>query len=115
MNETTEPAAVAGTFEERAEAVLACTFYGIHHCPDIKKVPDEFGRWEVNMVGQLSTFDSDQLTRLVVAAHHYCVRASVTYSGPRMIKIMLHNRKGRTGGFSQRHPTMEEAVSAIGL
>ena len=41
------------SFEERAEAVLACVYRGIHHAPEIKKFPGEGGRWEVNHLGHL--------------------------------------------------------------
>lgn len=102
------------TFEERAESVLECVFYGIHHAPDIKKFPSEYGgRWEVNTSGDLSTFDFDGLTRLVISAHDQCIRASVRSSGPRMVKIILHERKGRDGNMSQRHPTIEQAMEVI--
>ena len=102
-------------FEERAEAVLACAFYGLHHCPDIKKNPPsgEFARWEVNNPGMLATFDSDCLTRLVVSAHDNCVRVSIQPSGPWMVKIVLHPRYGREGNFSRRHPTIEDAIQNI--
>lgn len=102
-------------FEKRAEAVLECAFYGLHHCPDIKKQPasGDFARWEVNNFGMLATFDSDILTRLVVAAHDKCVRVSIQSSGPRMVKIVLHPRHGREGDFSRRHPTIEDAIAKI--
>ena len=98
-------------FAQRAESVLACVFMGIHHCPEIKKRFPEM--WEVNTMGDLSTFDFDALTRLVISAHDNCVRASVRSSGPRMIKIVLHERKGREGNMSQRHPTLEQAIEYI--
>lgn len=106
---------IALPFETRAEAVLACAFHGIHHCPTIKKKGDaDFQRWETNHSGDLATFDFDGLTRLVIAAHFYCVRVSVRSSGPGMIKILIHNRKGRTGSlFSVRHATMTEALETI--
>lgn len=100
-------------FEERAEVVLVCAFYGIHHAPYIKKTAGEFPRWEVNHSGDLSTFDFDTLTRLVVASHDQCIRASIQHSGPRMVKIVLHNRQGREGNMCHRHPTIEQAITNI--
>jgi hypothetical protein len=100
------------TFELRCEAVLNCVFHGMHHAPDIKKVPGVGGRWECN-TNTLSTYDFDGLTRLVVAAHDQCVRASVAPSGPGLVKIMLHDRQGREGEMSRRHPTMEHAVASL--
>lgn len=100
-------------FEARAEAVLACVFGGLHNCPEIKKVPGEGGRWEVLCRSTLSTFDFDGMTRLVIAAHDNCVRASVMPGGPAAMKIMLHDRKGRTGNMCHRHPTLEQAIESI--
>jgi len=96
-------------FEQRAEAVLACVFRGLHHCPEIHKF--SYG-WEVN-TNSLSTVDFDQLTRLVVAAHDMCVRAQVQQGGPRQVKILLSPRGHRTGGIYDRHPTMEDALSEV--
>ncbi len=102
-------------FSTRAERVLAKTFRGLHHCPDIHKANEggEFEHWWVNTWETLSTFDFDGLTRLVVSAHDECIRAQIMSSGPRMVKIMLHNRKGRDGGFAERHPTIEDAILEI--
>jgi hypothetical protein len=98
-------------FEVRAEAVLAACFIGIHHCPEIKKASDS---WSTNIFsGQLSTFDYDQLTRLVFAAHKYCIRVSIHNSGPRLVKIIVSDRKTRVGGISERHPTLAEAIEYI--
>lgn len=99
-------------FSERAERVLACTFRGLHNAPKIKKGPN-IDCWEVNHYGELATFDFDGLTRLVVAAHMNCIRASVMSSGPSMIKIRLHSRTGRSGMMHERHPTIDDAVATI--
>lgn len=93
--------------DERLEAVLAFAFCGIHHCGTIKKPYP--GLWEINHSGELSTFDFDELTKLVYAAHKYAVRVSIGSSGPRMVKIILHARK-RTGSFCHRHPTITETI-----
>ena len=98
--------------KERLEMVLDRTFRGLHHCPKIHKhnVDHEFEYWEVNYYGDLATFDFDQLTRLVVAAHDNCVRASVCPSGPRMVKFRLHPRFSRDGGMCEMHPTIDQAL-----
>lgn len=95
------------TFEERAERVLTVACRGLHHCGDIKKSK---GRWETNHYGELSTFDHDILTRLVISAHDNCVRLTIANSGPRMVKIILFERYSRAGNFSERHPTIAQAV-----
>lgn len=98
------------TGPERMEAVLACAFRGIHHVRRINKESDKY--WFVSVWGGISTFDFDQLTRLVIAAHHYCVRVEIGSSGPGMIKLHLSPRV-RNGCMVTRHDTIRQAVDAI--
>lgn len=60
--------------------------------------------------GQLSTFDFDMLTRLVLHAHDRCIRAELIASGPGRVGIALHKRHTREGTMSTRHPTIEQAI-----
>lgn len=56
----------------------------------------------------LSTFDFDDLTRLVFLAHDRCIRVDVSPS-MKYARILFHPRQ-REGGMSERHPTLECAV-----
>lgn len=100
---------------ERMENVLAFTFRGLHNAPRVHKhkVGEEWEYWEVNAFGDLSTYDLDQLTRLVLAAHDNCVRASVQSSGPRMVKIALHPRFTRTGSINNKCPEFDEHIAEL--
>lgn len=93
-------------FMQRAEAVLADTFRGLHNVPG--KIKPCGNGIEVNIYHSLATFDFDNLTRLVLSAHQNCVRVEI---GPAMrrIKIMIHPRQ-REGQMYQRHPTIEQAI-----
>lgn len=62
--------------------------------------------------GQMSTYDFDLLTRAVIMAHDRCIRLGVVQSGPRMIGLTLYKRHSRTGQMNERHPTIQEAVTA---
>jgi hypothetical protein len=64
-------------------------------------------------VGDLSTYDYDSLTRLVIAAHDACIRVTVSSSGPNMVKITLWPRDGREGSISDRHATIEQAIETM--
>ena len=100
--------------KERALNVLAYAFDGLHHAGKWKvhhESNPKFVFIETNKYGALSTFDFNVLTRLVFAAHHWCVRAEVGPSGPGMVKIRLHPRSNRDGTFCERHPSLDEAVS----
>jgi hypothetical protein len=99
-------------FAERAEAVLSQVFGGMHHCRNVHRffVGTEMEMWEFNTFQELSTFDSNRLTELVIAAHDQCVRVTVGPSGPKRVKIQMWPRKGREGKLYNRHPTIEQAI-----
>ena len=91
--------------------MLARVRKGFHH---IYAEPREFGNGiKVNVHYSLSTYDFDVLTRLVVAAHQWCVRVEITHSGPRMVGIVMHRRKTREGSMMDRHPAIYEAVDEM--
>lgn len=77
----------------------------------------------VRLGNGLATFDFDDLTRLVLAAHRNAVRVALdgdmylatyeedkdfTYPMP-CLRVTLHARR-REGDFAQRHPTIEDAI-----
>ena len=97
---------------ERLEQVLSDTFRGINHCGPIRKHYEggEFEMWETSKYGGMSSFDFDELTRLVISAHDNCVRVEVCQGPPRGVKIRLWPRFTREGSTTQRHPEIEEAV-----
>lgn len=57
----------------------------------------------------LATYDRDGLTRLVIAAHDYCVRVEIS---PAMsyLRIRVHPRS-REKLIMSGHPTIEEAIA----
>lgn len=95
--------------KDDAVEFFAELFLGKHHIP--RGGVQEWGNgWCVNYYGDLSTYDFDKLTRLVFLAHDRCVRAEVTHSGPRMVRICIWQRE-RQGNIAERHPTIEEALA----
>lgn len=88
---------------------LADVFGGFHHVHHPVK---EFGYGICTSVisGRLSTFDFDGLTRIVLLAHDRMIRVELQSSGPRMVKLCLHQRHKRDGCISGRHPTIEQAL-----
>ena len=99
---------LAQPFEVRAEAMLSHVFRGMHHVYSLKKFP----RYWTCIHSQLSTFDYDTLTRLVIGAHDYAIRVELNNGGPQAIKLMLHPRQ-REGIICQRHPTIEAAIQSF--
>jgi hypothetical protein len=95
--------------EQEAISFFSALYCGEHHIP--RSGVKEFGLgWCVNHYGDLSTFDFDRLTRLVFLAHDRCVRVEIRSSGPRMVKLCIWKRSGRTGEIWSRHPTIETAL-----
>lgn len=84
----------------------------LEHCRFRTDCYDFAGGVETNVPDNLSTYDFDFLTRIVVVAHDLCVRVSVLPSGPGRLKLRLFARK-RDGDLYTRHPTMEEAVNGV--
>ena len=88
---------------------LCRLFCGFHHVPSKIK---ECGKGiQINFIpNSMATFDFDGLTKLVVMAHNWGVRANIAGSGPAMIKLQLWKRRLRDGCISERHPTIGQAV-----
>lgn len=112
----TEPY-VLSDFDKRAVGVLAKAFrMGIYNVPvDWKKVEWRLGgagvRFTMSSPRELSTWDFDTLSRLVIAAHEECIRISIEGAPGSKLKILMFPRLGREGRMSERHPTIEQAVA----
>ena len=96
----------------RAERVLEYVFRGWHHV-EVRRVKRE-SPTQITYThhGDLSTFDWDQLTRLVVAAHSLAVRVEVSSAGPCYVRIRLSERT-RNGDMTMRHPTLAEHLTML--
>jgi len=93
---------------EKVEIFLIDVFGGRHR---VAKLIDNGGHFVCIPHGSVSTFDDDRLTRIVLSSHRLCLRAEIDNHGMRGIKILLHNRKGRTGRLHERHPTIEDVIA----
>lgn len=105
ISETTSKE-VMRPFKDRAKKMLSRVYGGDHH---VRRLRDE-GRFMTCLHGgDLASFDFDHMTRLVLGAHEYCLRVSVSNGGPNQLKIWVWDRK-REGRMSERHPTIEQAM-----
>jgi hypothetical protein len=98
--------------QKKCYELLCDAFYGAHHLQG-NVVPWGFGIKLNRATNDLATFDFNELTTLVVLAHYRCIRIAITQSGPHKLGITAHARKGRSGGVSERHPTIEDAIKSI--
>ena len=62
--------------------------------------------------GDLSTWDWNQLTNLVLYAHAYRVRVQLSGAAPSYLQVCLHAREA-TGSTTERHPGLRELVEAV--
>lgn len=60
----------------------------------------------------LSTWDGDELTRLVILCHERCIRLDLKAVAPNCLRLIFHQRK-RDGGMYERHPTIEQAIERV--
>jgi hypothetical protein len=77
---------------------------GTHRFPRIRECGDGI---EFCPVGDLSSWDWDQLTNLVLYAHAYRVRVELSGAAPFCLRVCLHAREA-TGSTTERHPGLVE-------
>lgn len=102
-------------FGRKVADILGLAYAGIYHLPTrrLEAVQWDNPTWmEVSVRGDLSTFDSNRLTVLVIACHEKAVRLEITPANPQYIRLRFHRRK-REGSTAERHPTIEEAIANV--
>jgi hypothetical protein len=83
-------------------------FGGEHHFPSQVK---EWGAgYTISFVGELATFDSNNLTTLVLMAHRDAIRVSISYGGVNRLRICIWQRDFDAKEYSRRHPRIDEAI-----
>lgn len=65
---------------------------------------------EINVAQGLATYDGNELTALVLAAHEVPVRLEINAGGPRRLKLGFSPRRRGATDLWERHPTIEQAV-----
>ena len=61
----------------------------------------------------LATFDFSHLTLLTVLSHDFMVRIEVSPKNFNYLELMFHKRLTRTGGISERMPTLEDNIAIL--
>ena len=100
----------------RVAELLGRWYGGIYHAnPKYMKEADWTSEDYIQLKyhGTLSTFDGDDLTRLVFLAHDLAIRVEISaVGGPsKLMRLVFYNRQ-RDGDWFNRHPSMEEALKA---
>lgn len=96
--------------KDNALAFFSEFYCGEHRMP---REPKPYGRgWYINHdKGGMSTFDYDQLTKLVIMAHEKCIRVELIPIRNGIMKIAIWQRL-RSGMMHERHPSIEQAIES---
>ena len=100
--------------QEACIEALAVFARGRHHCHNLK--PHGNGVRMTWMRGEISTYDGDDLTRLVLTGHAFAVRMSVEPCGPKLLRITAFKRRHPDGSAMklwERHPSLAELRDLI--
>lgn len=107
------PDVISGIMElskEEATEFLSQFYGGTHHIPG--KLHDWGYGWMIKHDrGEFSTYDFNQLTRLVLMAHEKAIRVSIAPHTFNSVKLIIHKRQ-REGRYDQKHPTIEQAIES---
>lgn len=95
--------------QEEAETFFNDFFGGAHHTPPIKR----YGLgYCVNTTTDLATYDGDSLTNLVIMAHKYLYRVSISAASSSYVKIIITKRKPE-GRMYERHPNLDDLAYVL--
>lgn len=101
------------SFQAKVADIIGMVANGIYNAP-VKWKSATLNMRFVRIVwqGELATWDSDGLTKLVFLAHEARIRVSIQGCGPRYTEIIFHPRV-HDGCIGRRHPNIDEAVTAF--
>jgi hypothetical protein len=94
--------------------ILGNVYLGIYHMRqnDLDKVDWKNDRYIVIRIrDELSTYDFNRLTLLVIACHEEAVRVEISGRAKNHLQLMFHKRR-RNGSVFERHPTIEQAIAS---
>jgi len=85
---------------------------GIYHLPESALQRAEWHNdhhVEISWYRGISTYDSDELTRMVLLCHELSIRGTVKPSNPRYLRLGF-SRRIRNGGLCDGHPTIQRVL-----
>lgn len=103
-------------FGSKVADILGQAYKGIYHAQKTvlnKRTEWESDRWiEVVVYGELSTYDGDELTRLVLLCHEQSIRLGVCGAAPGYLRLTFSPRKNDPKApLWDRHPSIEQAIA----
>lgn len=104
---------------KRVAQIIGTVWAGIYHLEQNAYL-HERTKWDdahcIRIVfrGTLSTVDFNDLTKLVVLCHDYCVRCEIVAKAPCYLELAFSHRERETTSLPKHwytHPTIEEALA----
>lgn len=109
-------AATISPFGAVVADLLGYAFAGLYHMDEdaLERAQWDNDRFiEIDLIPRdMSTYDFNLLTVIVLLAHDLCIRVSVSAQFRGVLRLGFWPRR-RTGGMAQRHPTLEDHVAEI--
>lgn len=98
----------------KVATILDRVFDGWYHIDDaFNKAKWENPSYvEIRLRRELSTWDFNLLTQLVVLCHDEAIRLEISPCSNTSLKLLFHERQ-REGRMYERHPTIEDAIAMI--
>jgi len=108
-------------FMQEVLDILDCVYSGLHHT-------NYYDQWKrnqycetrsaeyVDRANELSTYDFNRLTKLVVLGHDKGIRISVTSDKKKGLVILFHNRMGNQSDnfpINKKHPKLIDAIKQV--
>lgn len=84
---------------------LSSVVGGDHHMGKVRPCGNGIA---VNIYVEVSTFDDDLMTRLVLASHRDAIRIGIASSAGLRLKITAHPRRHGSGRQWEVHPSLED-------
>ncbi len=105
------PTMQVSEFGARVADLLGFLYMGLYHLDGVEKhdwsqdyrIAVTIGKYD------LSTYDNDRLTVLVLLAHRMAIRVAIESASPWRLRLIFSNRR-REGKWHERHPDITEAL-----
>ena len=98
---------------KKALTIISYLEHGLHHVS--WKQREKFQYFDehsfiYSRFGNMATYDSSELTTLVVLCHELAVRVEISSIGFRYIKMLFTERQREGKSMYERHPSIDEVV-----
>lgn len=112
----TDARRVVSDFGTKVADILGQAYCGIYHLDPGQIRAAEWGskyRVEIRVSRHLSTFDTNELTRMLVLCHDAKIRLEIAPCNMQLLRLIFWCREANEQHIYDRHPSMEQAIEAV--